>query len=382
MRPRKKRSSLIIPSAVLMACLAVFFRFGAGGSVPETDRTADVPEEVHREDVRSPARTMPDTDAIWRGLTSEMIDRGTGMMMTRNVESAFLLETLGVHMEILLERGDREGFMEAVSIHDERFFDAETGLSSWKLERSGDSFARQLSSASVDDLRMCRVLMEGYELWGDESLLERVRAISKGLLRWSVRDGILVSGASWEDNVVFVSETLPLCYADIRTMNMLGGIDPEWFSVASATAEVLRGIPEKMALGSDVPWGLDVPGREYLYRDDGSGDFSLMHVLTLLHNMVDAGMPIPPAVFEKYGKMDIEALFGPEYDNVAVLSLASMLLKKGGMQEEAIRVLSYVSYYWNEDLSLLGYRLEDGGVEVWAFDNLMAIKSASMVTGK
>jgi len=200
---------------------------------------------------------------IARGL--ETLRSPQGLLYTSTTEKSFLSETIGLEMlwRVMIE--DKANFDKQYALL-KKYFISPGGLLYWKLSAN---LKPSNANASVDDLRVCKALLLAYKKWGDSNYLSAAKQIADGLLKYCVKDYILLDGASWQSGGIYggvkitgVINQITLSYPDIETMILLRDINGEWLKVAQKTAGVvLLGATLKE---HDVYWGKEQQSSKHL----------------------------------------------------------------------------------------------------------------------
>lgn len=300
--------------------------------------------------------------AVREGL--EAFRSETGLLYTKLDEKSFLSETVGLEMLCHVAFGDEKAFDLQVELV-ERHFLSETGLLYWKLDEN--LVPAERSNASIDDLRVCRALLEGYEKWGSRRYLDLALRIGRALRRHCMVGDVLVDGTSWSarGRIFGNFEYLTLSYGDLGAIALLSEFDDSWSKVYGKTLDTLR-----RGLGAKAPpyWGYDpTSGR---YDRKGNNQINLiMHPLYL----AEVG------VLEEAYMQSLEAYFRkrrPADTNIAALSLWAGLLHEMGRRAEARRVIGEAGRYrlnLPAPGAVLGYRDNGPGFSSWVFDNLVCL---------
>jgi len=161
----------------------------------------------------------------------------------------------------------------------------------WKLLSNYEVFGN--SNASIDDLRVIKALLKGYDCWQEEAYKETALEIAAAVQAYNVvhddaKDDILVEGASWTEEDVYSTSDLVLSYADSEAMVRLIEENAAWEDVLDNTMAVLS----EAALGNGLyeeVYSLD--SNAFVPSDDGSLNM-ILQMLTAL-NLAEAGVVTP-----------------------------------------------------------------------------------------
>ena len=252
-----------------------------------------------------------------------------------------LAETVGLNLHLALLTDDRTRFEEQVAIVEEVLL-APCGLLSWRIDPSTGLPAS--ASASVDDLKVIRALLEGVERWGDLGWAVLAHAIADAALRLETVDGMLVEGATWEHGDVVASQAVETAYLDLATIGTLAERDPRWSIVYSNALALL--------LKSQTAAGL-FPRRvthEGEAPADTNAEVNAIHVLYCAIHLaeVEQGGDRTLSFFveqlDRDGRLEGRFVLAagvpvPGYEDVAVYALAARLALILGQHETARRIL-------------------------------------------
>lgn len=284
-----------------------------------------------------------------------------------------LSETVGLAMEYAVLSGDRARFDHLVGFV-ANTLQSPNGLVAWRTSDAGPAD----SSASIDDLVIARALAEGARRWNAPALRERSATIADAVLRYEVRDGLLVESASWNADGVVSSATVQTSYLDLATMREFARDVPEWQAVHDASLALLHDVeteqglfPEGVPVGAPPPPPGDtiVNGIPTLYcalhlAEVGEGGDRLLAFLErqLRENGRIAG---------RYRLADGAPVDG--YESVAVYALTARLAATLGKPDLARAALLRMGDYWHFEPVLVDLARPPRWRETSAFDNLHAM---------
>lgn len=167
------------------------------------------------------------------------------------VNHEVLSESYGLVFTALARAGRQQSFEKYYQFFVTRVLDPRTKLAYWKLKE--DLSVYQNANAVIDDLRIIRGLLLGYEKFGISQYRTTALEMANSLKQHGVRNNVIVSHIGWNpnDNRYFPASELRLGYADIATMKKLSAYDSAWQTIANTTQQVL--------INAQYPTGLFKP---------------------------------------------------------------------------------------------------------------------------
>lgn len=150
------------------------------------------------------------------------------------------------------------------------------GLFKWRISDSNIQLSN--SSASIDDLRIVRALAYAYNQWEDKKYLELLKKINRGLLKYTVYNGILTD--YYDNNSANSSQLISLSYIDLYTIDLLSKKNKEWESIYNNCLEVL----ENGYISDNFPHykkSFNISEQDYLAQDKVNIIDSLLVILHL-----------------------------------------------------------------------------------------------------
>src|SRR3989338_5719270 len=156
-----------------------------------------------------------------------------------NLKDTWPLEAgYGVNHDLLSESAGL-ALMYAAYARDKALFDrylafvrdylkTDDGLLIWRINL--ELGEEETSSASIDDLRVVKGLLLGYECWREDGIRSLALQIANGVKTYNFHDWILIWGSYWDDGFVGVDNTPEkiLSYIDTEAMQLLTGHDASW----------------------------------------------------------------------------------------------------------------------------------------------------------
>lgn len=92
-------------------------------------------------------------------------------------------------------------------------------------------------NAAIDDLRIIRALLDGYEIWGGKKYYNMAGDLQESLFKYQVKDRFLYELYDWKSEKS--KHTTPLCYLDLYTMDRMSEFNPEWLMVEEKALSII-----------------------------------------------------------------------------------------------------------------------------------------------
>ena len=150
-----------------------------------------------------------------------------------------LAESMGLAMRYFVIVNDRKRF-DRVWAYVKMHMLSEQGLIAWRYLPDSKQVAP--SSASIDDLRIARALLEAYEAWGDRELWCAACELGRAMLEYEIVQDIPVESVSWEGGVSR-SNVVDLSYLDLYAMKLLAryheGQSERWTEIHQRSRSLL-----------------------------------------------------------------------------------------------------------------------------------------------
>lgn len=184
-----------------------------------------------------------------------------------------LSESLGLMMQLAIYNNDKELFDRYLVIMDNQFIKP-NGLLKWRISEELISNNVETVNATVDDLRIVKVLFQASDLWNDPKYTQRANEIGDSLLSLCVSNDKLLS----YDNTN--SPEAILTYYDFKAMLLLSNNQVAWKNIIS------HGINKIEASQiEDLPF----------YFDDENNYKSIENLLILMH-LYEVGYEQPESI--------------------------------------------------------------------------------------
>ena len=150
-----------------------------------------------------------------------------------NKNGETLSESLGLMMNYCTLSNNRQQYDRQFKFLQDRLL-TDKKLIRW---RAGGSSAN--CNASIDDLRIIRVLLDGYDLWGNKEYYNMAGYLQESVFKYQVKDRGLYELYDWK--IEKARNTSPLCYLDLYTMDRMSEFNPEWLGVEEKALSILAG---------------------------------------------------------------------------------------------------------------------------------------------
>ncbi|MBS7627083.1 hypothetical protein KEJ51_08665, partial [Candidatus Bathyarchaeota archaeon] len=157
------------------------------------------------------------------------------------------------------------------------------GVTYWKLNPDLAPFRNiggSYSSALIDDLRILKALIKGYEVWRDDAYLDLARRMIGGVKNYMATDGLLVDNVDWTPTGSCLrSTTVILGYIDFEALLKASEYDPSFIRSFNRGVEIVsNGRAGSTGLFYDL---YNISTARYSNID--SGPSSTLQILTSLH---------------------------------------------------------------------------------------------------
>ncbi len=146
-------------------------------------------------------------------------------------------ESYGLLFNALAESGKQDEFEKAYQFF-KKYILSDRNLAYWKLKEDLTPYG--YANATIDDLKIVKGLLRGFEKFGTAAYRDTALAIGQALKRHGLRNGVLTSSISWDSNGTYTDEHLILGYADFEAMKKLQNYDQEWKEIRKKTMEIVK----------------------------------------------------------------------------------------------------------------------------------------------
>ncbi|WP_159433401.1 glycosyl hydrolase family 8 [Bacillus tuaregi] len=171
-----------------------------------------------------------------------------------------LSETLGLWMEYVYQKDDKEHFEEAYGILDNYFLE-ENGFVHWKLAETGKSEVS--TNALVDDLRISHVLFQASEKWHEKKYEDAAIRIGEYIAKYNLYQNVLTD--FYDRKYEYARPIITLSYIEPEAINVLEDMNLLNEGTYEKTMGILKDAPSD---GPFFPKAYDVKQRKYMYDKD------------------------------------------------------------------------------------------------------------------
>ena len=247
-------------------------------------------------------------------------------------------------------------------------------------------------NAAVDDFRILRALLEGYEKWKVKDYIETAGLIAQAIYDNQVVGRNLCELYDWVDRSV--KKSIPLCYLDLYTMNRLSVFNRNWKIVAdngmnNIASGRIGGTLPLFYKYLDYGTGLYHIDEEYVLGKGICITYSLLTALHMAEVRQDTGyfsswLRNEAKRGKLYGWYDPDTLEpSRDIENAAVYALASIYAAKLGDNVLCWKLLDNMLKFMVTDKKSPNYGGfgNDATGEFYSFDNLTALLALKAAAG-
>lgn len=289
-----------------------------------------------------------------------------------------LSESIGLLMSYCILRDRKDLFDREFKFLKEKML-TDRNFIKW---RAGDNVA--YCNAAVDDLRIARALMDGYDKWGEKKYIDTAGFIQAGIFEKQVDGYSLHEFYDWKSNKS--KALIPLCYLDLYTINRLGEFNRNWSRIADAGLNVING----GRISSTSPFFnkyFDYKTGKYSKDEEYSKNKGICTMYSLYTVIHQAEVNEDTGFFMEWLKKEVDSgkLYGwynPDtskpsgtMESTAVYALAAVYAKKTGEVDLYHKLLDKMLQFMVLDKGSQYYGgfgcVETG--EFFSFDNLTAL---------
>ncbi|MGL5069601.1 MAG: glycosyl hydrolase family 8 [Sarcina sp.] len=302
-----------------------------------------------------------------------------------------LSESHGLMMLYSINADDKERFNKSFNTVKNNML-MENGLVVWRIDKDG--IQKDTTNAIIDDLRIAKALLYGYDKWKNEDYKRLALEIGNALKEYCVGvDGYLRDFYDTEYNVT--NEKVDICYIDIAAMKKLAEHDSEWNEIIKKNRKLIDG-----AYVSDE---LPLYHKEYYYDTKKYVDMknekgkvfidTTTSVVTVL-NKSEAGEDVSSfikwankQITEKgfiVGAYNKDGSAASNIESTAIYSTVAIIAKEQGETQlmnkcfEKLKEFQLNDIGWNNagiDEELYGAFGDKTNQSVFSFDNLYALNA-------
>lgn len=239
-------------------------------------------------------------------------------------------------------------------------------------------------NAAIDDLRIIRTLLDGYDQWGNKEYYNLAGDLQLNIFKYQVKDRCMYELYDW--NSKKAKHTSPLCYLDLYTLDRLSEFNTGWLAVEEKSLSIISDgrISDKSPFFYkyyDFDSGKYVFDEEYGKQKGICLTYTLYTVLHLAEVNEDTGY------FTEWLKNEIKkgklyAWYNPlslkpanSVESTAVYALAAVYAAKNGEKELSERLIEGMMKFLVSDRKSAFYGgFGNSGTRYFhSFDNLTAL---------
>lgn len=293
-----------------------------------------------------------------------------------------LSESQGLFLLYLLNRGMKQEFDQVLDWTMNNLY-LSNNTFSWLKRKTGETVK---VNALIDDLRIVRALILAHDMWGDARYIHIAEDTSKALKHYNTSNSIPRDFYDSATNLKV--DYITLCYLDLYTIRKIAEFDKDWYNIYFHSHEIITNAKI-----------MDTGLYELQYNPEKSSYWSeeeismILSVYTMLHlaevgQYDKGGMAWLWKEYEKYNKL--YANYCPQtlepatdIESTALYSLAARLFYQTGDIEKARQLLGESEKFQikNIDSEIFGSFGNEQTQEVYSFDNLQYLLSASQIYG-
>lgn len=285
-----------------------------------------------------------------------------------------LSESQGLYMLYLIQKNDKEGFDNSFKFIKQNMIKGD-GTILWRVHERYKDIAG--GNAVVDDLRIIRALVNASEKWKDNTYTENLKKLEEKLFKFNTDGKYLYDYYDYAHKVI--TQSMPLCYYDLKTIQMLGQYRKEWLEIGAKSVDII----EKGYLGNEFPFyrmRYDYNTRKY--SQDESINMT-ENILTVLH-LAEVGMHKEETInWLKnqlkqggiYGSYDRNGVMLSNVESTAIYATIAQIGKTIGDMELYTLAIEHMLRFQISDSNstLKGAFGNEQTEEVYSYDNLQAL---------
>ncbi|GKU25499.1 glycosyl hydrolase family 8 [Clostridium folliculivorans] len=304
------------------------------------------------------------------GIYTNYIDQPSSKDITKG--HAVLSESEGLIMLYAVEQGDKELFDRHCNIVMNQML-LKSNSVAWRIDHG--TLAE--TSATIDDFRIIKALIYGYDRWKEFNYRKYAIKISDSILKNNITSKLPVD---FKDSYG-KSKTVTICYLDVNTMGILKSIDRRWKDKYNESKQLIS----KAYISNNLPLyknTYDVSKQGFIEQKDAD---TLLSLITSLYLKQD-GEDITTTVKWVKERLVADGALYAMYDintgkpstdirSTAIYSVAAMIAKDVGDTELYDILIKKLLEFQEVDKSneIYGAFGNAETKEVYSFDNLNAI---------
>lgn len=285
----------------------------------------------------------------------------TNILDTKQVESAsgqdILSESCGLMLQYFY-RNDRKNEFDSLVNKLKDLFINSNGLIKWRIRVGEDKL--NTVNASLDDMRIIKILIEAGKSWDVPGYIEFAKSLSDNLLQHCTRGNSLKSYDSLD------SPDAPFVYYDFEAIYLMGEFDERWHKVFG------YGVDNIVKDKGDAPFYMSVGGK-----------YPMIENLLILMHFCEIGMIDLNGIKWLKETMDQGILYGTyeedktaavDLESPAVYGIAACIAKLSGDKDLYVLACENLKRMQNlEENDFYGGFIDLDDIKSYSFDNLYAL---------
>lgn len=282
-----------------------------------------------------------------------------------------LSESQGLWMLYAVGANNKDDFEESFNIIKDKML-ISNRLIAWRYDNNEVSNV----SSTIDDLRIIKALIYGYDRWGDKKYRYLAASISQSLLKNVTKDGYIYDFHDGNSK----GQDITICYLDLTTMSYLKESNRKWNKVYINSLELIK--------NAQVTKGLPLFKKNYTptYSEySKETETELLYSLIDLKYLQSANIDVSSELewlwneFSKDRKLYLKySLNGDrlsEYESTSIYALAGELFENAGRFSESEKVKERMKEFQiKKETSLIyGAFGDESTKDIYSYDNLNAL---------
>ncbi len=302
------------------------------------------------------------------GIRTNYLDKAPDAALATGAQ--VLSESMGLLMRYAAAAGERALFERSLAFVEERLDTGE--ILSYRYSQKDGAYP---VNAFLDDLRIIRALLEGYDAFGGEYQKTALEYAGR-LYRTNVAGGRVYD--YYDEHYGAGTESVTLCYLDLGTLRRLAELDGRWQPVFDEMRTV--------ALGGYLGDRFPMFARSYTYADGAYADRDIdtvQSLLTMLHLSEIGECPQSSVDFVRrlvergtlYGAYDTGGGSIGQVESTAIYAISACIGRSEGDEELYRASMEQMERFQvlDRESEVYGAFADAQTLELYAFDNLTAL---------
>ena len=286
-----------------------------------------------------------------------------------------LSESVGLMMLYYVNKSEKHMFDEQVGVLLDGML-LPNGLVRWRVNYDGDGITE--TSATIDDLRIIRALIEAYELWGENQYLEYALKIESMIKENNVYEGNIVN--YYDQKYDFTAKEVDLSYFDLKTMILMSEYNSEWLEIMENGINIVKDgmISDAFPMYYKT---YDIENDEYL----NSGKINVIDSFTTILHLSEVDEESKKSIEWIDNQMDNFGVINSSYsceghslsedESTAAYAIVSRIAKNIGDNDLYNKAMSRMVQLQikNRESIIYGSFGYEEELEVFSYDNLQAL---------